>query len=73
MTYISTDTRSGFLGNIRSRVDALRAVRAEAAAKRALYRRTVRELAMLSDRDLADIGISRLSIEDLAREHAYGK
>lgn len=32
------------------------------------YRRTVSELASLSDRDLADLGISRADIARLARE-----
>jgi uncharacterized protein YjiS (DUF1127 family) len=34
------------------------------------YRDTVRELSMLSDRELDDLGISRFQIESLAREHA---
>ena len=36
------------------------------------YRRIHGELSRLSDRDLADIGISRLEIESIATEHAYG-
>ncbi len=38
-----------------------------------LYRRTVEELSQLSDRELADLGISRLSIGDIARESVYGR
>ncbi|SCX83958.1 DUF1127 domain-containing protein [Microvirga guangxiensis] len=34
------------------------------------YRDTVRELSMLSDRELDDLGISRFQIESIAREHA---
>ncbi len=34
------------------------------------YRDTVRELSMLSDRELDDLGISRFQIEGIAREHA---
>lgn len=31
------------------------------------YRETVTELSRLSDRDLADLGISRFEIQDIAR------
>jgi uncharacterized protein YjiS (DUF1127 family) len=34
------------------------------------YRETVRELSLLSDRELDDLGISRFQIENIAREHA---
>jgi uncharacterized protein YjiS (DUF1127 family) len=37
-----------------------------------LYRATLDELGSLSDRELADLGISRLSIRDIARESVYG-
>lgn len=37
------------------------------------YRDTLAELDAMSDRDLADIGISRLSIREIAREAVYGK
>jgi uncharacterized protein YjiS (DUF1127 family) len=43
------------------------------AAKRRIYEKTVRELNVLTDRELTDLGISRLSIEDVARVAAYGK
>ncbi|NIZ14106.1 DUF1127 domain-containing protein [Phaeobacter sp. HF9A] len=36
------------------------------------YKRTYGELDALSDRDLADIGIRRCDIADLARSHVYG-
>lgn len=45
----------------------------EARERRALYLRTVEELSAMSDRDLADINLSRVQIEDIAREAAYGK
>ena len=41
--------------------------------KRRVYERTVAELNALGDRDLADLGISRLGIAEIAREAAYGK
>ena len=34
------------------------------------YRQTVRELHALTDRDLADLGISRGEIERIAHEHS---
>lgn len=37
-----------------------------------VYRRTIRELSNLSDRDLADLGLSRSMIRSLAHEAAYG-
>ena len=44
-----------------------------AIAQRRIYARTVAELNGLTDRELADLGISRLGITDIAREAAYGK
>lgn len=41
--------------------------------QRRVYTRTVAELNSLTDRELADLGISRLGITDIAREAAYGK
>ena len=41
--------------------------------QRRVYTRTVAELNALTDRELADLGISRLSIPEIAREAAYGK
>ena len=38
-----------------------------------VYRSTHRELSMLTDRDLADLGIPRNSIRRLAKEAAYGE
>ena len=42
-------------------------------ARRAVYAQTVRELNALTDRELADLGIARTSIAEVAREAAYGK
>jgi uncharacterized protein YjiS (DUF1127 family) len=41
-------------------------------ATRAMYRATVNELDALSDRELADLGISRGSIRHMAQVAAYG-
>lgn len=46
---------------------------AETLRKRRLYSQTIYELNLLTDRELADLGISRLAITDIAREAAYGK
>ncbi|WP_371169154.1 DUF1127 domain-containing protein [Aliiroseovarius sp. 2305UL8-7] len=40
---------------------------------RSLYRKTVRELNQLSDRELADLGLGRGSIRHTARMAVYGK
>ncbi|PRY25986.1 uncharacterized protein DUF1127 [Aliiruegeria haliotis] len=37
-----------------------------------VYRTTVTELSQLSDRALADLGVSRSMIRSLARDAAYG-
>lgn len=44
-----------------------------AIRQRRIYERTVAELNNLTDRELNDLGISRFSIPELARESAYGK
>ena len=38
--------------------------------KRAAYQQTVRELKALDNRQLNDLGISRLDIQRIARDHA---
>lgn len=45
---------------------------ADAIAKRAAYRATVRELRALGDRELDDLGLSRWDIETVARRSVYG-
>lgn len=58
-----------------SLIARLRAVLATAQENWALhkeYRKTFDELASLTDRDLADIGIARADIATLARVHVYG-
>ena len=70
MTYATANTASGL--NIMGRFTALRTQMADAAAKRKVYRTTVKELSALSNRDLADLGIGRSQIRGLANEAAYG-
>lgn len=44
----------------------------DAMARRKVYRATYHELSILTDRDLADLGIARSNIRQLALEAAYG-
>lgn len=57
-----------FADRIRAAYEDFKAAR----ALRAQYVETVRELDALSDRDLADLAISRYDIPRLAQEHVYG-
>ena len=52
---------SGFMARLR-----------QVFAQYRLFRQTVDELEKLNDRELADLGISRLQIGDIARESVYG-
>ncbi|MBC7477139.1 MAG: DUF1127 domain-containing protein [Pseudorhodobacter sp.] len=45
----------------------------DALERRRVYLQTVTELTNLSDRDLADLGLSRSNINAIAREAAYTK
>lgn len=54
---------------ITTRIDTVRAD----YAKWRTYRRTLNELSVLSNRDLADLGISRSMIVSVALEAGYGK
>jgi uncharacterized protein YjiS (DUF1127 family) len=69
MAHVSTRSYSVNFGD---RIAALVKSVQETVARRALYRRTIRELNLLTDRDLADLGVSRWDIPALAREAAYG-
>jgi uncharacterized protein YjiS (DUF1127 family) len=69
MTAIHTSRALPLLARAGALLDRWRAAR----ALRAAYLRTLREMQALSDRDLADIGIARADIEDIARRHVYGE
>jgi uncharacterized protein YjiS (DUF1127 family) len=71
MAYVNT-TRVAKAGWA-DRLAALLTGAKDAYAKRRIYVQTVEELHKLNDRELADLGISRLSINDVAHEAAYGK
>jgi uncharacterized protein YjiS (DUF1127 family) len=49
----------------------LHATLTERAAKYRMYRATLNELSSLSDRDLADLGLHRAMIADVAHDAAY--
>lgn len=67
-----TDTilAHGLTGRLFSRFSEARAQWRAERAHRALYLRTLHELQVLSDRDLADIGIARSEIRAIARDAA---
>ncbi|MBO9472791.1 DUF1127 domain-containing protein [Shimia sp. R10_1] len=65
---ITLSTGSSLVARIEAALEAFK----EARALRAKYNTTVRELSEMTDRDLADIGISRYDIEELATKHVYG-
>ena len=45
----------------------------EARAKRRVYRTTLNELSSLSNRELADLGIARGEVRNIAMQAAYGR
>ena len=55
------------------RFSALLAGLGEARQRRKVYRQTLRELNVLSTRELTDLGIHRSMITRVALEAAYGK
>lgn len=71
MAYVTTASfaRPSRAGRSSGLIGALKA----AIARRRLYAVTLAELSQLNDRELADLGMSRLSIAEVAREAAYGK
>ena len=70
MTYAADLFHTGI--RLRDWFEASRKAAAERHAQHSAYVRTLRELQRSSDRDLADIGISRLSIKEIAYEAVYG-
>ena len=56
-----------------TRVQAAVVALKQAARRRAVYKRTVRELNALNPREMTDLGIHPAMIHDVAREAAYGK
>jgi len=69
MAYTTTDGRRDG-SPIARRIEAFRAALQHRRARRAAFNQTYRELSILSDRDLADLGIARADIPFLAKEAA---
>jgi uncharacterized protein YjiS (DUF1127 family) len=72
MAYANTSrfaARKGLMDRLMLAKDSVVA----AIQTRRVYARTVAELNSLTDRELSDLGISRLGIAEIAREAAYGK
>ena len=69
MAFTTFDTRHA-APTFAQRFATLRQSVAERLAQARAYRATVAELSRLNDRDLEDIGISRLEIASVARQHA---
>jgi uncharacterized protein YjiS (DUF1127 family) len=68
----ATETRSIHVG-IFDRIATFAKEMAAFNAQYRVYRATVRELSVLSNRDLADLGLNRSMISDVARVAAYGE
>ena len=71
MAYMNSTRVSGV--GLVERITGLVKSARQAVARRAVYDQTVRELNSLTNRELADLGISRLNIHDVARVAAYDK
>lgn len=71
MAFVTT-TRIAHRSGAR-RIDGLIGALRTAIAQRRVYSQTLAELNQLNDRELADLGISRPSIAQVAHEAAYGK
>jgi uncharacterized protein YjiS (DUF1127 family) len=71
MAYANTTqvARSGLMARLALLKDGI----ASAVQQRRVYSRTLAELNALTDRELTDLGMSRLAIPDIAHEAAYGK
>ncbi len=71
MAHPATFAAGGFsFSGIVSHLRVWRDARSETARRAAVYRRTLSELGTMSDSDLADIGISRFMIADVAADEA---
>ena len=71
MAYATHSQASGIA--LGERLRGTRESLADRWARYRVFRQTQNELAALTDRDLADLGVSRGQIRSLALEAAYGK
>jgi len=70
MAYVSTNRIAG--KSLMDRVAGLVDSAATYIQQRRVYAQTVAELNALTDRELADLGIARAAISEIAHEAAYG-
>ena len=70
MTYMTHDDRAHGGTSIGQALSGLKANLGQRLARLLAYRRTLNELAQLSDRELADIGVHRANIDAVARGFA---
>jgi uncharacterized protein YjiS (DUF1127 family) len=71
MAHSATVTAGGFsFSGIVATLRVWRDARLDAARRDAVYRRTLAELGAMTDKDLADIGIARFMIADIAADAA---
>lgn len=70
MAFVQTaqTARIDLFATLRASIEEFKA----ASALRQKYKTTVRELARMSDRELADIGVNRYDIKGIAKAHVYG-
>ncbi len=71
MAFAHDTQRANQGASLAQRLGFLRADLADRVAKYRLYRATVNELAMLSERELNDLGLSSADIPAVARQAAY--
>ena len=71
MAYVSANRIAG--KTLMDRFSGLLDSAATYVQQRRVYAQTVAELSALTDRELADLGIARASIEAIAHEAAFGK
>ena len=70
MSYAIEIYQSGI--RLRERIEAGKKAAAKRRMQRGIYVRTLNVPQSMSDYDYADLGISRLSIKDIAHNAAYG-
>jgi uncharacterized protein YjiS (DUF1127 family) len=71
MAFAHDTHRSYAAASVWQRLSDLRADLVERFAKYRVYRATVNELSMLSERELSDLGLSHSDIPAVARQAAY--
>ena len=71
MAFVNIPLTSRF--NLGERVASTMRILKESAERAATFRRTMRELNALSERELADLGMHRSMVTRIAHEAAYGK